>query len=93
LSIQEIAAVRFCGVEGTGSGGNFRMEMLVDGIRVSDLTFSQAASTTYLIAGFGVGGSTPFLVPDYIPFDQSFEVFITAGATGVNYLFNVDLHQ
>ena len=93
VSIQDRGAVRFFGIEGTGP--STRVEILIDGVLVVDQTFTATSSQTFLNIGFGGGGATPICIPDYVPFDTSFEAFITVGgsAGASNYLFNVDLHQ
>ena len=93
LSVQDRGAVRFFGIEGTGV--STRVEILIDGVRVVDQTFTATSTNTFLSIGFGGGGATPIAIPDYVPFDTSFEAFITVGgsAGASNYLFNVDLHQ
>lgn len=93
LSVQDRGAVRFFGIQGTGV--STRVEILIDGVRVVDQTFLATSSQTFLSIGFGGGGAAPIAIPDYVPFDTSFEAFITVGgsAGASNYLFTVDLHQ
>lgn len=99
MSIQDRGAVRFFGV--VDPGRLVRIELFVDGVLVFDQSIGLLSTSALLLCvGFGSGAvnntpSNPVAIPDYIPFDSSFEVFATmsTGGSTLDYLFNADLHQ
>lgn len=96
LSVAGRGAARFLAVcDASGAGGNFRVEVIVDGVTIFDGTRTIASIGDGLIpVGYCVS-STTTAIWDYVPFDSSLQVFVTlpGAATAVYLLRVIDIHQ
>lgn len=75
-------AVRLMLVEVPSGALNYRVEAFLDGISIYDRTIINGAGRAQAQALVGglfppFSGSLGALLPDYLPFDASFEVFVT----------------
>lgn len=97
LSVTGRGAARFLAVaEGSGSAsGNLRLEVIVDGVTISDVTRAVGATGDGIIPIGYCASTTIPAIWDYVPFDSSLQVFVTLpGTTTTVYLLRViDIHQ
>lgn len=85
-------------IAGVEAACTFRIEAYVDGNRVYDrtITFGGASAQGQAVVGFTTKTATSSdLVPDYLPFDASFEVYITITQAGqtARWCYLVEAHQ
>lgn len=102
LGVSGRGALRWLGIHaGTGSGSTYRVEVVVDGVTVINVPYITASSRGPMVWGemthvyMNSGTNQPTPVFDYLPFESSIEVYLTASvseATG-GYYYAIDLHQ
>lgn len=78
----------------TGGTTDLRVECWFDGVKVFDITYVSVSSTSVPIIGFYSPSGSYALTPDWIPFESSYEVFVTSSIVGGNSLQHItDIHQ
>lgn len=93
-------AVRIMLVEVPSGALDYRIEAFLDGNRIYDRTISNGAGQAQAQAVVGIN-ATPTssvnnnLFPDYLPFDASFEVYLTITQAGqtARWCYLVEAHQ
>jgi hypothetical protein len=93
VAISGRGAVRAAALQQSLGSVNLRLELWIDGVRVSDSgTVTTVSGTGIVIAGGGVSGQTPLW--DWIPFENSMEFWATSANTGSHtYGLIYDIHQ
>lgn len=101
LNVSGRGALRWFGIAaGTTGGSTYRVEVVVDGVTVMNTPYVTASGRGPCVWGTAGqaavgGGAQPSPVLDYLPFDSSLEVYLTASVSEVSggYFYLVDLHQ
>lgn len=96
MSITGRGALRFLGVcNNTSTSTNLRLEILIDGVTVYDVTASCSNGSGLVGVGtFAYASSTALGQLDYVPFDSTLQIFVTSSAVvNPTLLYVVDLHQ
>lgn len=95
LAVNGRGAVRFALINnGSGSASNVQIEVFVDGVKAIDTGSRALTSGSHMPFVGGVGSTNVVAALDFIPFDSSLEIWVTASVSG-NYQhgFLIDLHQ
>lgn len=95
MNISGRGAARFLGAyNSNGTNTNLRLEIVVDGVPVYDATLGSSSNYGHIAVGNFVYSSVPIGQWDYVPFDSSFQVFLTSSAVAnPTLLYVVDIHQ
>ena len=94
LTINGKGFLKYLGIaESGGSSTAMRAEVLIDGIKIIDATWTHGGSGNF--GPFLIGNFSPLGAFEYLPFSSSVEVFVTETGVigGLNYVFLADLHQ
>ena len=96
-SVTGRGAVRGWIVETAAAADTIRAELWIDGKSVLDITGGTAAAGQHInVVGAFSGSSVVLAIFDYIPFDSSCELFVTAttgGGSAYRYPFRIDIHE
>lgn len=99
VSVSGRGAVRAVGFNTSGVSATATFELWIDGVRVKSLSGLMASGHGLLLVGSGSSNGTypSGIIPDFIPFDSSCEVFITSDTSlsGGSAIYShwIDLHQ
>lgn len=96
LSVSGRGAARLLNIfNATGVSSNLTIEVFFDGVRVVNNVVVSESSTSVITFGFsGVGGGIQAVTLDWMPFDSSYEVFVTSSAaSNPSFQHITDIHQ
>lgn len=96
LSVSGRGAARLLNIfNASGTSSNLTIEVFFDGVRVVNDVVASISNNSVITFGFsGVPGGVQSVTLDWIPFDSSYEVFVTSSAV-INPSFQhiTDVHQ